>query len=166
MSYRLSPTVTLKIETPMGSLLGVGSCCRVKLAELAGQTAAVLVSVAQGDLDVTHAAAHAALHAGQYVRVTSHAIETETDDVSGEIGRELDLPPRPRAPVIVAEKHDEVAPPSAVPKRAPERSPRATAGSVGSVSPPPQPSVSAGARPVIVPKCFCDRGDSTCACFH
>ena len=112
VSYRLSPTATLKIETPMGSLRGVGSCCRVKLAELAGQTAALLVSVVQGDLDVTHAAAHAALRAGQYVRVTSHAIETETDDASGEIARELDLPPRPRAPVIVAEKHDEVPAPS------------------------------------------------------
>jgi len=166
VSYRLSPLATLKIETPMGSLRGVGSCCRVKLADVAGQTAALLVSVAQGDLDVTHAAAHAALHGGQYVRVTSLAIETEADDTSGEIARELDLPPRPRAPVVVSEKHDEVPPPAPAPKRAPERSPRATAGSVGSVSPPPQPSVSAGARPVIVPKCFCDRGDSTCACFH
>jgi len=166
VSYRLSPTASLKVETPLGSLRGRGSCCRVKLAEVAGQTTALLVSVAQGDLDVTHAMRHAALRAGQYARVTSLAIETEADDALGEIALELDLRPPQRSPKIEPESRDESTTPP-LPKRAPERSPRSQPAVSGSSSAPSQPpSADAGARTVIVPSCFCDRGDSLCACFH
>jgi hypothetical protein len=162
VSYRLLPDAALKVETALGTLRAVGSWCRVKMASGAGQASAVFVSVTQGKIDIVAPTRRVALHGGQYARVTSRAIDTDLDDASGDIARALDLEPPHRAPdPSPATPAQSAAPPLA--KRPSDRAPRSTAAA----SVPPQTSpADAGARAVIVPSCFCDRGDSLCACFH
>jgi hypothetical protein len=158
VSYRLLPGVALQVETALGNLRALGASCRVKMAETAGRAVAVFVSVTRGDVDVVSIARSVALCAGHYARVTSIAVDTDADDVSGDIALALDLPTptnRSLSPPPASPQEMTVAP---APKRPPDRASRAL--------PQQAPAVDAGARTVIVPSCFCDRGDSLCACFH
>jgi hypothetical protein len=159
VSYRLLSGVALAVETALGILRAVGSCCRVKIADSAGPAGAMFVSVTGGDLDVVSTVRRVSLHTGQYARVTLQAVDTQAEDASGDIARALDLPfsaSRPATPPAPTIQETSVV---SAPKRPADRAARPAA-------PPQAPSVDAGARTVIVPSCFCDRGDSLCACFH
>ena len=157
--YRLAPGVRLYVQTPTGAVSSVGACSRVKIVPSANGPATVLVSVAQGEVEVRGGADRVVLAAGRYARIDVDRVRTDADDVDGAMAfalaheRARAYVDAPRSSVVTLP-----AAPAATSVRPPARVPAAPASSASAAPSAPK-------RILRVPRCECQPSDSLCACF-
>jgi hypothetical protein len=164
--YRLAPGVRLDVRTPAGAVSSVGACSRIKVVPSATGPATVLVSVAQGEVELRAAAGgtggRVVLAAGRYARIGPDRIRTDADDDDGAIAFAL-APDRALTYVDAFRAVTVASPPvgSATSTRPPPpRVPSAPPASASAAPSAPPPK-----RVLRVPRCECQPSDSLCACF-
>jgi hypothetical protein len=161
--YRLAPGARLDVTTPAGAIASQGACSRVMIVPSAAGAPTVLVAVAQGEVELRGKADRVVLAAGRYARFDADRIRTDLDDTDGAMAYQL-ASDRARSYVDSRIVRDTpIAVSSATSPRPPPRVPSAPPPSSASAA--PSASAPPIKRPVRVPRCECQQGDSLCACF-